>query len=47
MADLREHRELILREVRERRPMRKIYEDVDRLMAVRGTPTATVPTRSA
>ncbi|MEU6851792.1 M24 family metallopeptidase [Actinacidiphila alni] len=36
MADLREHRELILREVRERRPLRTIYEDVDRLMIRQG-----------
>jgi Xaa-Pro aminopeptidase len=36
MADLREHRELILREVRERRPLRAIYQDVDRLMARQG-----------
>ena len=36
MADLREHRELILREVRERRPLRQIYEDVDRLMSRQG-----------
>ncbi|UQI48894.1 aminopeptidase P family protein [Streptomyces sp. HU2014] len=35
-ADLREHRELILREVRERRPLREIYEDVDRLMVRQG-----------
>ncbi|WP_330458754.1 aminopeptidase P family protein [Streptomyces sp. NBC_00820] len=36
MADLRAHRELILREVRERRPLREIYEDVDRLMVRQG-----------
>lgn len=36
LADLREHRELILREVRERRSLRAIYEDVDRLMAKQG-----------
>ncbi|WEV26608.1 M24 family metallopeptidase [Streptomyces sp. 71268] len=36
LADLREHRELILREVRERRPLREIYEDVERLMARQG-----------
>jgi len=36
MADLREHRELILREVRERRPLRTIYQDVDRLMTRQG-----------
>jgi Xaa-Pro aminopeptidase len=36
MADLREHRELILREVRERRPLRVIYQDVDRLMVRQG-----------
>ncbi|MFJ4920563.1 M24 family metallopeptidase [Streptomyces sp. NPDC088725] len=36
IADLEAHRELILREVRERRPLREIYEDVDRLMAVQG-----------
>lgn len=36
MADLRPHRRLILSEVRERRPLRTIYEDVDRLMARQG-----------
>lgn len=36
LADLREHRELILREVRERRPLRTVYQDVDRLMARQG-----------
>jgi Xaa-Pro aminopeptidase len=36
MADLREHRELILREVRERRPLRTIYQDVDKLMVRQG-----------
>ncbi|WP_075734219.1 M24 family metallopeptidase [Streptomyces acidiscabies] len=36
MADLEAHRELILREVRERRPLREIYQDVDRLMALQG-----------
>ncbi|MFC5719819.1 M24 family metallopeptidase [Streptomyces gamaensis] len=36
MADLLAHRELVLREVRERRPLREIYEDVDRLMARQG-----------
>ncbi|MFJ5774713.1 M24 family metallopeptidase [Streptomyces sp. NPDC093094] len=36
MDDLRAHRELILREVRERRPLREIYEDVDRLMVRQG-----------
>ncbi|WUW92811.1 M24 family metallopeptidase [Streptomyces sp. NBC_01451] len=36
MADLEAHRELILREVRERRPLRRIYEDVDRLMVRQG-----------
>ena len=36
LADLEAHRELILREVRERRPLREIYEDVDRLMARQG-----------
>ncbi|RRR87491.1 M24 family metallopeptidase [Streptomyces sp. RP5T] len=36
MADLEAHRELILREVRERRPLREIYEDVDRLMVRQG-----------
>ncbi|MFI9204154.1 M24 family metallopeptidase [Streptomyces sp. NPDC053048] len=35
-ADLEEHRALILREVRERRPLREIYEDVDRLMVRQG-----------
>jgi len=36
LADLGAHRELILREVRERRPLREIYEDVDRLMVRQG-----------
>ncbi|MEU3792124.1 M24 family metallopeptidase [Streptomyces fructofermentans] len=36
LADLEAHRDLILREVRERRPLREIYEDVDRLMAHQG-----------
>lgn len=36
LADLRAHRELMLREVRERRSMREIYEDVDRLMVRQG-----------
>ncbi|MEV4432087.1 M24 family metallopeptidase [Streptomyces sp. NPDC049555] len=36
MDDLAEHRELILREVRERRPLREIYEDVERLMVRQG-----------
>ncbi|MFJ1582126.1 M24 family metallopeptidase [Streptomyces sp. NPDC088197] len=36
MADLREHRELILRGVRERRPLRTVYQDVDRLMVRQG-----------
>ncbi|WFB11671.1 aminopeptidase P family protein [Streptomyces sp. LX-29] len=36
LTDLREHRELILREVRERRSLREIYADVDRLMARQG-----------
>lgn len=36
MDDLRAHRELILREVRERRSLREIYEDVDRLMVRQG-----------
>ncbi|MFF9209290.1 MULTISPECIES: M24 family metallopeptidase [unclassified Streptomyces] len=36
MADLEAHRELILREVRERRSLREIYEDVDRLMVSQG-----------
>lgn len=36
LADLQAHRELILREVRERRPLRAIYQDVDRLMARQG-----------
>ncbi|WP_415947622.1 M24 family metallopeptidase [Streptomyces sp. KLOTTS4A1] len=36
MDDLEAHRELILAEVRERRPLREIYEDVERLMARQG-----------
>ncbi|MFF3754801.1 M24 family metallopeptidase [Streptomyces sp. NPDC002018] len=36
LADLRVHRELILREVRERRTLREIYEDVNRLMVRQG-----------
>ncbi|WP_328547490.1 M24 family metallopeptidase [Streptomyces platensis] len=36
LADLEAHRELILREVRERRPLREIYADVDRLMVRQG-----------
>ncbi|MEU6056540.1 M24 family metallopeptidase [Streptomyces sp. NPDC047097] len=36
MDDLRKHRELILREVRERRTLREVYEDVDRLMVRQG-----------
>ncbi|RST17859.1 M24 family metallopeptidase [Streptomyces sp. WAC05374] len=36
LADLREHRELILREVRERRPLREIHQDVDRLTVRQG-----------
>ncbi|MEU7132915.1 M24 family metallopeptidase [Streptomyces sp. NPDC046261] len=36
LADLEAHRALILREVRERRPLREIYESVDRLMARQG-----------
>ncbi|MDX3113399.1 M24 family metallopeptidase [Streptomyces scabiei] len=36
LADLQAHRELILREVRERRSLREIYADVDRLMARQG-----------
>ncbi len=36
MSDLRDHRELILAEVRERRPLREIYEDVERLMVRQG-----------
>ncbi|MFC7791559.1 M24 family metallopeptidase [Streptomyces cinereoruber] len=36
LADLAAHRELILREVRERRTLREIYEDVDRLMVRQG-----------
>lgn len=36
MEDLKAHRELILREVRERRPLREIYEDGDRLMVRQG-----------
>ncbi|SCE39818.1 M24 family metallopeptidase, partial [Streptomyces sp. OspMP-M43] len=36
LADLEAHRELILREVRERRSLREIYEDVERLMITQG-----------
>ncbi|OEJ45764.1 Xaa-Pro aminopeptidase [Streptomyces agglomeratus] len=36
LADLEAHRELILREVRERRSLREIYEDVERLMTRQG-----------
>jgi Xaa-Pro aminopeptidase len=36
LADLEAHRELILREVRERRPLREIYRSVDRLMVRQG-----------
>ncbi|WP_446039376.1 M24 family metallopeptidase [Streptomyces sp. SID1121] len=36
LDDLRAHRELILREVRERRTLRAIYQDVDRLMVEQG-----------
>ncbi|TGB01737.1 aminopeptidase P family protein [Streptomyces palmae] len=36
LADLEAHRELILREVRERRPLREIYQDVERLMVRQG-----------
>ncbi|MBO0652420.1 aminopeptidase P family protein [Streptomyces triculaminicus] len=36
MTDLAAHRALILREVRERRPLRAIYESVDRLMTRQG-----------
>lgn len=36
LADLEAHRELIVREVRERRSLREIYEDVDRLMVRQG-----------
>ncbi|MFJ8008919.1 M24 family metallopeptidase [Streptomyces fagopyri] len=36
LDDLEAHRELILRDVRERRPLREIYEDVDRLMVRQG-----------
>ncbi|MBQ1118681.1 aminopeptidase P family protein [Streptomyces sp. A73] len=36
MADLLEHRELILNAVRERRSLREIYEDVERLMVTQG-----------
>ncbi|MCX5525163.1 M24 family metallopeptidase [Streptomyces bobili] len=36
MDDLEAHRELILREVRERRSLRDIYQDVDRLMVRQG-----------
>lgn len=35
-ADLAAHRALILREVRERRPLRTVYEDVDALMRRQG-----------
>ncbi|MEV5509125.1 M24 family metallopeptidase [Streptomyces orinoci] len=35
-ADLLEHRALILREVRERRPLREIYREVDALMVRQG-----------
>lgn len=35
-ADLKAHRELILREVRERRSLREIYQDADRLMVRQG-----------
>lgn len=47
LADLEAHRELILREVRERRPLRGTYEDVERLMARQGYATGTAPIRSA
>ncbi|MFJ2111735.1 M24 family metallopeptidase [Streptomyces sp. NPDC087850] len=36
LTDLGAHRELILREVRERRSLREIYADVDRLMVRQG-----------
>ncbi|RNL71912.1 M24 family metallopeptidase [Streptomyces sp. I6] len=36
LADLRAHRELVLREVRERRSLKEIHEDVDRLMVRQG-----------
>lgn len=36
LADLQAHRDLVLREVRERRTLREIYEDVDRLMVRQG-----------
>ncbi len=36
LADLESHRALILREVRERRPLREIYGSVDRLMVRQG-----------
>ncbi|AXE27113.1 Xaa-Pro aminopeptidase [Streptomyces globosus] len=36
LSDLRAHRELILRQVRERRSLREIYENVDRLMVRQG-----------
>lgn len=36
LADLEAHRELILREARERRSLREIYEDVERLMTAQG-----------
>ncbi|MFD3513150.1 M24 family metallopeptidase [Streptomyces sp. NPDC058657] len=36
LADLEAHRELLLAEVRERRPLREIYESVERLMVRQG-----------
>ncbi|MGK5637791.1 M24 family metallopeptidase [Streptomyces sp. URMC 126] len=36
LDDLLDHRDLILRGVRERRPLRAVYEDVDRLMTRQG-----------
>ncbi|MER5809523.1 M24 family metallopeptidase [Streptomyces sp. NPDC002033] len=36
MSDLRPHRDLILEQVRERRPLREIYENVERLMTRQG-----------
>lgn len=36
LADLQAYRELILTEVRERRPLREIYQSVDRLMVRQG-----------
>ncbi|WP_329811665.1 M24 family metallopeptidase [Streptomyces sp. GSL17-113] len=45
MTDLRAHRELLLRRVRERRTLRELHEEVERLSAVQGygTPPHTRP----